>query len=150
MKFHLRIFVDLPSIHLWTYRGGPPGVTRPRSGRGAHGRLKHSTRVAVRHHSVAVTSLHAATNEGSQIYVSWWYKLTVIGSLTRRQRHFVSSHSIRRGRIIRRLLVWLLFWARAPEKNERVACHEMKSMTSEFNILGQATISEVRLTIWRL
>ena len=90
MKFHLRIFANLPSMQLCTSSGVPLGVTQTRSGRRAPGRLRHAigTRLAVAEYgTVTVTSLHAVINKLSHIYISG-HKPIVIGKLTRRHRPF--------------------------------------------------------------
>ena len=145
-KFHLRMFVGLPSIQLWTCRGGPLGVIRPRSSRGAHGRLNHSTRPAERPLPVAVTPLHAATNEWSHIYAPG-HKLIVIGKLTSRHRPF--CHLLRHGerevnRILSRLVPAL---SQSFAKNDRATCHAAKPMIPDFKMLGQTVTSEVRSRI---
>ena len=40
--------------------------------------------------------------------------------------------------------VWLLSELELRFKNQRVACHETKPLTSEFKVLGQPVTSEVR------
>ena len=39
---------------------------------------------------------------------------------------------------------WLLSELELRLKNQRVACHETKPLTSEFKVLGQSVTSEVR------
>ena len=70
---------------------------------------------------------------------SFYVLLTLAGT-----RRSAIIHSTRGGGGYDPPRVWLLSALELRLKNQRVACHETKPLTTEFNVLGQPVTSEVR------